>query len=185
MENSSPLRSQVEIHDEVSLTKTEDRVLALKLWYLTSFSALACILPFLVLFFQEAGLSTSEIGMLIFLRPVISIPMSTIWNFFVDMIQQPKTILILTTALSTVFRFLIGESSSYFWLMLTSLCFCYAFAAPGGALTDSLTLRSLSDKSDFGKVVKQISSYCFTPPLIDHFDVAISEIMGCSGMGCI
>ena len=55
-----------------------------KAWYFVSFAGYACMTPYLPLFYEKWGLTTSEIGLVNALRPLVSFVATPVWGVVAD-----------------------------------------------------------------------------------------------------
>ncbi|GAQ79149.1 major facilitator superfamily protein [Klebsormidium nitens] len=125
-------------------------LLPYKLYYLALFSGLACMSPFLPVFFRLRGLTESQIGFLGFLQPVMGIPTVPLWSALADQLGLQKAILLGTTLGSALLRFLYIYPPS-FAIMIPLVAIANALGGAPNVLADAFTMEALEDKTEYGK----------------------------------
>jgi PPP family 3-phenylpropionic acid transporter len=121
-------------------------------FYLFFFAAHAAIVPYLTLYFQQLGLSGSQIGLLAGIPPILSLVSAPFWTGLADASGRHRLVLglgLFGTAASTV---LITQAGRLTWLVpaIISYAFFSALVIPMG---DSSTLHMLGEqKSRYGKI---------------------------------
>ncbi len=114
--------------------------------YFTYFAALAAVLPFLSLYYESAGLTASQIGVLASLMPLMMLIGAPLWAEFGDATGRYR--LVLTAALGLSIAFALGLSLAGSFLPLALLVALFAFSiAPVMPLVDHAVLEALGDKS--------------------------------------
>lgn len=122
------------------------------IFYFLFFAAIACLFPFLALFYQEAGLTGSQIGLLTGLSPLITLFATPLWTGAADATRRHKPILVVTIGGAIAMALVISRLSSFAWL-LPALVLYALFAAPIVALTDSATMNMLGERKHmYGRV---------------------------------
>ncbi|GAB4433142.1 MAG: MFS transporter [Anaerolineae bacterium] len=123
-----------------------------KLFYFFIFVALAGILPYLTLYYEELGLSGRQIGILVGLPPLVGLFSAPLFGAIADATGRHKQLLVLIVA---------GMAASVLaWSLVTSFAglavvvFVYAlFFAPTVPLVDKTVLDLLSnDSGKYGRV---------------------------------
>lgn len=139
----------------VSMTYT--RTAALNLFYIraysfTSIGAGGFILPFLALFYQEQGLSGSQIGVLVATAGVAGTLAAPVWGRWSDSSLRPRRLLQLALLGSGVCMLLLGLQTAFSWMVV----FVASDALVGGGLEPLSTAQALAvtnrEKSGFGSI---------------------------------
>ncbi|WP_248924884.1 MFS transporter [Paenibacillus hamazuiensis] len=127
------------------------------LYYATS----AVLTPFLPIYFEGKGYSTSQIGLLMMFGPFIAIFAQPLWGYLSDRYRTLKTIIFALWALSLLSSagvFLTNGFSSAFLFMLL----LYFFLLPAVPLLDSITIKSSLEAGVSYGSVRMFGSIGFT-----------------------
>jgi len=116
-----------------------------------SYLALGSLVPFLALVLQERGVDgivlTAALGTL----PVSRLVFGPIWSLLADRFQAPTRMVRIGGALSAV-----GAVFLWFappgWFVVLAMFVLAVGRAPAGPVLDGLTLKSLPDRADYGRV---------------------------------
>jgi PPP family 3-phenylpropionic acid transporter len=127
-----------------------------KIWpfsfYFFYFAAVATLLPYLVLYYGELGLTGRQIGVLTALPPLITLVSAPLWTGVADSTHRHR--LVLSVALlSSIIAILAVSTVSSFWALLL-LVVLFAFAiTPANPLADSATMTMLAEEQEmYGRV---------------------------------
>ncbi|MCP4539146.1 MAG: MFS transporter [Chloroflexi bacterium] len=134
------------------LAASVDRsMLSSKAFYLFYFAALACLVPFLTLYYQRIGLSGRQIGTLSAIAPLVSIFSAPMWGALSDATQQHKRVLL--AMISSMFVIVLALSRTTTYLLLIPIIAIYAFfGSPIISLVDNSVIESLGKRKDeYGK----------------------------------
>lgn len=129
------------------------RPLALfKTFYFLYYAAAASLLPFLVLYYEQLGLSGSQIGVLTAILPLVTLFAASFWGGLADATQQHQPLMFL--ALGGVILLALVTLFSTTFLSLVGVIIAFAFfAAPIVPFLDSSTLAYLGEsKNQYGKL---------------------------------
>ncbi len=123
----------------------------LKAFNFTFFAGLAGLMPFLVLYYEQFGLSGSQIGVLTAIPPFITLFASSVWAAVGDVTRQHGRIMWVTVAGAGIFGFLISRATSF--SSLIPIVILYAiFIAPIMPLLDNSILGILGkEATQYGK----------------------------------
>jgi MFS transporter, PPP family, 3-phenylpropionic acid transporter len=127
-----------------------------KIWpfsfYFFNFAAIATLLPYLVLYYGELGLSGRQMGFLTALPPLVTLVSAPLWTGVADSTHRHRLVLSLSL-LGCIIAILAVSTVSTFWALLP-LVVLFAFAiAPSGSLADTATMHMLGDeKEKYGRV---------------------------------
>jgi len=114
-------------------------LLVAKAYYFLFFGAIGCLAPFLNIFFQQRGLTGSQIGLLSSIPPLVALTANPVWGTVADRWQIHRLVLALCSLVAgmiTLF-FLRVEEFIVFVLLVTVLTF---FRTPIGAIVDSAVM---------------------------------------------
>ncbi len=128
----------------------------LKFWspayYFVYFVALASLSPFIALYYEERGLSGSQIGLLAGISPLVALVAAPLWSGFADATRRHKAIFMAATVGVIVMSLLIYFASSLAWLIPVVIAFAF-LGAPIMPLMDSSTMSMLQGRKDrYGKI---------------------------------
>ena len=123
-------------------------MLIARAFYFTIFAALAFLLPFLSLYYQqELGLSGSQIGFLTGIAPIISLIGASVWGAVADATHRHKAILLMGVA--GVWLSVLAIFKAPGFLLLTLAVGFYAFlSSPVLPIVDNSVMTMLGDKRD-------------------------------------
>jgi MFS transporter, PPP family, 3-phenylpropionic acid transporter len=116
------------------------------------FGGYAFVVPFLVLFYQSAGLTGLQIGLLTGITPLITMVGAPLWTARADATGQHRLIMSLTLLVGALAIFALPYFNSFALILLVAVLF-YAFIAPVSPLADSATMFMLADKKEmYGRI---------------------------------
>ncbi len=116
------------------------------------FGSYAFVAPFLVLYYQSAGFTGAQIGLLTGITPLVMMVGAPMWTAFADARQQHRLVLSTALLVGAVTMFLFPFLNSFFLILLIAILF-YWFFAPISSLADSATMHMLADKKEmYGRV---------------------------------
>ena len=111
--------------------------------YALYYAALACLVPFMTLYYQQKGLSGTQIGVLAGIIPLITLASSPFWGGVADATRRHRAVLLLTIAglwASVLLLYLV----SGFPAMLAAVVLYALFVGPIAPLVD-LSLIHISE----------------------------------------
>ncbi len=122
-----------------------------KLFYFFIFAALASLLPFLALYYEQIGLSGGQIGLLVGIPPLVSLVSATLFGAIADATRQHKLLLLTTVSGYTLSVLALSQVTQFGGLVV--VMFVYAlFFAPILPLVDKTTLDLLgNNKEAYGR----------------------------------
>ncbi|KAG2442633.1 hypothetical protein HXX76_002717 [Chlamydomonas incerta] len=121
-----------------------------KAWYLLSFAASVAVGPFLNLYFQQLGLTHSQVGLIGALRRWVSAPSAFAWAALADRHNAHQAVLLATFVGSVAARLLILLPRSY-WGLLAATLLAEFLRAPVNVLADAAAMQLCAKESDYGK----------------------------------
>jgi MFS transporter, PPP family, 3-phenylpropionic acid transporter len=124
----------------------------IRLYSFASIGAGAFIFPFLNLFYQERGLSGSQIGMLVAAGGMAALLAAPAWGRWSDASRYPVRLLQLALLGSGVCMFLLGKQTTFLWMAFFVTC----NALVGGGLEPLSTTQAVAitnqEKAGYGSV---------------------------------
>ena len=133
-----------------------------KLLYFFYYAAMATLLPFLVLYYAQLGLTGQQIGVLSALLPVMTLLGVPLWSAASDTTGRYRAFILLTVGGTLASTLLTSSVTTYFGL-LASVGALTFFVAPVMPLADHVVLTLLKDqKHRYGSL----------------------RLVGCSRLGC-
>ena len=121
-------------------------------FYFMYFAALACLAPFVVLFYQQLGFTGSQIGFLAGMAPLITLVSTPLWTGVADATRRHRLLMSLAIvgAFATALVFPSLRTLGPVVLILVLFSF---FAAPVAPFADSATMNMLAGQKDqYGRV---------------------------------
>jgi MFS transporter, PPP family, 3-phenylpropionic acid transporter len=119
--------------------------------YFFFFAAIASLFPFLVIHYQELGLSGTQIGILAALNPLVTVIAAPLWGTLADATQRYKQLLLVMMVGCLVTIFLLSQAAQFGWLLVIIAAFAF-FAGSVMPLIDSSVLAMLEHKERYGKL---------------------------------
>lgn len=125
----------------------------LKIIYFSMFGSLACFFPFLAVFFQNKGLSLSQIGIMFALWSVTGVIANPIWGYITDKYFNKKITIMITMGLSAVaiYSFILADS---FFTIAISIILFFSIQPPINTIMDAYTYEIIGKHRglQFGKI---------------------------------
>lgn len=120
--------------------------------YFFYYAAMAGLFPFLVLHYQQLGLSGRQIGLLAGIPPGLILVGAALWGAVADATQRHRLVLVLAFAGTMASVALLSATSTFAWLILVVavLALCQAPIMP---IVDNSVMELLGDlRSRYGRV---------------------------------
>ncbi len=119
--------------------------------YFTYYAALAALLPYLALYYQSAGLTGPQIGLLSGLMPLLGLIGAPLWAEFADATGRYR--LVLATSLGATIVFVLGLSLAASFVPMAVLVVLFALAiAPVMPLVDHSVVEALGERAhEYGR----------------------------------
>ena len=116
------------------------------------FAAAACVLPFLILYYERLNFSGSQIGLLTGIGPLVTLASAPLWTNLADVTRRHRLvvsgIILLSAASLTVMPFLTS-----FWPVLAAAVLLSACFIPVTSFFDSATMFMLGGRQElYGRV---------------------------------
>lgn len=127
--------------------------LNLKVLYVAEFGALACFLPFLTVYFQQKGLTLTQIGVAYALFSLVGVVAQPIWGVITDKYLNKRVTLIITMSISALAVFSLIFANS-FYLILLSIVLFLSFQSSIIPVADAFTYEIIETHKeiDYGKI---------------------------------
>lgn len=116
-------------------------VLFLSLFLFFFHSSVAMTATFLPSYFQEKGLSASEIGWLMAIGPFTALFSQPFWGYMSDKYKTVKRMVMICSGGLIFMSFFLFQADS-FWMLLFIAAIFFSFQSPIGALGDSLSQKT-------------------------------------------
>lgn len=127
--------------------------LKLKIFFIAEFAAVACFFPFLTYYFQQRGLSYTEIGIAYAIYSLTGVIAQPIWGIITDKYSNKKTSIIITMSLSSliIYNFIFAKS---FHTIALSLFLLLSFQSSVAPLGDAYCYEIIDHHRDiqYGKI---------------------------------
>lgn len=123
-----------------------------KAFYFLFFGALAFLVPFLTLYYQDLGLSGREIGFLTGIVPLITMAGATIWGMVADASGRHRQLFLLAIAGTWTSIFLMTRAPDFLSLIPVVALYAFCFS-PILPLVDNSVMEQLGDErsGDYGR----------------------------------
>ncbi len=121
-------------------------------FYFMYFGALSFLMPFLALYYQNAGYSGSQIGLLTGIAPLITLVGGPFWTGVADSTRRHKTIITAAIAAAIGLALLVPHVNNFYVLFGLVVLFSF-FSSPIVSLADSATMFMLGEeKHRYGQI---------------------------------
>lgn len=120
--------------------------------YFLYYAALACLIPFMSLYYQQRGMNGGQIGILSGLIPLITLASSPFWGGIADATRRHRAVLLLTIAglLAAVTGLFVAEN--FAGLLLAVIAYAF-FVGPIVPIIDNAVLNILGEqRAEYGRV---------------------------------
>jgi MFS transporter, PPP family, 3-phenylpropionic acid transporter len=116
------------------------------------FAGYAFVLPFLVLYYQKAGFTGAQIGLLTGITPLITMIGTSAWTALADTSRKHRPIMNLALLVGAFILFAFPFFKAFAPILLIAILY-FAFYAPIPSLADSATMYMLAEKKEmYGRV---------------------------------
>jgi MFS transporter, PPP family, 3-phenylpropionic acid transporter len=125
-----------------------DRVLlAPKAFYFCFYAASSCLIPFLALYYRQAGLSGAQIGLLVGISPIITWLAAPLWGALADSTRRHRLLLMVTIAGTISMVALLSRAAQLIWLLPIVAGYAF-FSAPIMPLVDNSVMDLLGERRE-------------------------------------
>jgi MFS transporter, PPP family, 3-phenylpropionic acid transporter len=122
-------------------------MLKAKALYFFFFAGGAALIPFLPLYYQQAGLTGGQIGLLAGLPPLINIFGGPIWSGFADATRLGKRLLLFAVGGVVVMVFTLSQTTTFLFMIPIVITYAF-FISPVIPMVDNNVLRMLGERKD-------------------------------------
>lgn len=120
--------------------------------YFLYYAALACLIPFMSLYYQQKGLNGGQIGILSGLIPLITLASSPFWGGIADATRRHRAILLLTITGLMAAVFVLFIADNFVGLLLAVIAYAF-FVGPIVPIIDNAVLNILGEqRANYGRV---------------------------------
>lgn len=121
--------------------------------YILIYGALGCFSPFLVYYFQEKGLSYTEMGIGFSIISITSVIAQPIWGFITDKYSNKRTILIVSMIFSSLAVYSLIFADGFYFIML-SLILLLIFQSPATPVADAYCYEIITEHKNiqYGRI---------------------------------
>jgi MFS family permease len=120
--------------------------------YFLYYAAAATLLPFLTIYYQDLGLTGTQIGFLAGLPPLLSLVSAPVWGVVSDTRKQRKLSLLIAIGGAILLALALSVVRGFIWMIPTVMLFSFFFS-PIMPLVDTTTISLLGgQKERYGRL---------------------------------
>jgi MFS transporter, PPP family, 3-phenylpropionic acid transporter len=120
--------------------------------YFLYYAAAATLLPFLTIYYQDLGLTGTQIGFLASMPPLLSLVSAPFWGVVSDRRKQRKLSLLIAISGAILLALTLSAVRGFIWLIPTVMLFSF-FVSPIMPLVDTTTISLLGgQKERYGRL---------------------------------
>lgn len=123
-----------------------------KAFYFTFYGAIALLVPFLTLYYQDQGLSGRQIGILTGLIPLVTLLSSGMWSALADATQKHKVVLFAAIGAAWVAVYCVTHAQTFYLLILSVIFYALCIAPIIPIVDNSVLARLGAEKHRYGRV---------------------------------
>jgi PPP family 3-phenylpropionic acid transporter len=121
-------------------------------FYFLYYAAAAALVPFLVVYYQDLGLTGTQIGFLAGIPPLVTLFGAPVWGAISDVTQRHKLSLLIAIGSAIVLALALSAFKTFAWLIPVVMLFAF-FSSPIMPLVDNATMNMLGDQKDrYGRI---------------------------------
>lgn len=121
-------------------------------FYFLYYAAAAALVPFLIVYYQNLGLTGTQIGFLAGIPPLVSLFSAPLWGGFFDVTKRQKLLLVVAISAAILLALTLSTLKAFAWLIPVVILFAF-FSSPIMPLVDSTTMSLLGDeKQNYGRI---------------------------------
>ena len=121
-------------------------------FYFLYYAAAAALVPFLIVYYQDLGLTGTQIGILAGIPPLVSLFSAPLWGGLSDVTKQHKLSLLAAISVAILLALTLSTLTAFAWLIPVVILFAF-FSSPIMPLVDSTTMSLLGDKKQrYGRI---------------------------------
>jgi PPP family 3-phenylpropionic acid transporter len=115
--------------------------------YFLYYAAAATLLPFLTVYYQDLGLTGTQIGFLAGLPPLLSLVSAPVWGVLSDLMKQRKPSLLIAIGGAVLLALALSLVRVFTWMIPTVMLFSFFFS-PIMPLVDTTTISLLGGQKE-------------------------------------
>jgi PPP family 3-phenylpropionic acid transporter len=116
------------------------------------YAAAAALVPFLIVYYQDLGLTGTQIGFLASIPPLVSLFSAPFWGALADMTQRHKLSLLIAMSGAILLALALSAFTAFAWLIPVVIMFAF-FSSPIMPLVDNTTMDLLEgEKKHYGRI---------------------------------
>ena len=120
--------------------------------YFLYYAAAATLLPFLTIYYQDLGLTGTQIGFLASMPPLLSLMSAPVWGVVSDTLKQRKLSLLIAMSGAILLALALSVVRRFVWIIPTVMLFSFFFS-PIMPLVDTTTINLLGgQKERYGRL---------------------------------
>ena len=96
--------------------------------YFLYYAAAATLLPFLTIYYQDLGLTGTQIGLLASMPPLLSLVSAPVWGVVSDTMKQRKLSLLIAIGGAILLALALSAVRGFVWLIPTVMLFSFFFS---------------------------------------------------------
>lgn len=136
---------------KVLASNAQDSMIPAKAFYFLYYGAAGSLIPFLVLYYEQLGLTGRQIGTLTGLTPLVTLFSAPLWGGAADASKRHGLVLTLAIGGALTIVMLLSTITTFVWLIPTLVAYAF-FSAPIMPLVDNAVMGSLGErKHEYGK----------------------------------
>jgi MFS transporter, PPP family, 3-phenylpropionic acid transporter len=121
-------------------------------FYFMYYAAAAALVPFLIVYYQDLGLTGTQIGFLAGIPPLVSLFSAPLWGALSDRTQQHKLSLLIAMGGAVLLALALSAFTTFVWLIPVVIMFA-VFSSPIMPLVDNTTMSLLgNEKKRYGRI---------------------------------
>jgi PPP family 3-phenylpropionic acid transporter len=121
-------------------------------FYFMYYAAAAALIPFLIVYYQDLGLTGTQIGFLASIPPLVSLFSAPFWGALADMTQRHKLSLLIAMSGAILLALALSAFTAFAWLIPVVIMFAF-FSSPIMPLVDNTTMDLLEgEKKHYGRI---------------------------------
>jgi PPP family 3-phenylpropionic acid transporter len=116
------------------------------------FAGIACVSPFIVLYYQELGFTGAQIGLLAGVTPLVTFVSAPLWSGLADATRRHRLIMSLAILFGVMVLCIFPFLSTFVPIFVVAILYTI-FIAPVAPFADSATMFMLGDKKElYGRI---------------------------------
>lgn len=120
-------------------------------WYLVTYAAQACLVPFLNIFFIRCGATRRQVGALAAARPLVAAATGNAWSFLADATGGHRALFVAAYIASGVSRYALRAAAPRgFAALLPAVLAMEALSSPVNILADAAVTAAAARGGDYG-----------------------------------